>query len=151
MPRQFFFISLRLGPPPKQGKRVDVCFPVKSQVCETFHRIGKSRDGTRRVWVRVEPPHTLTRRPRSYPLPLSIPVNGYNFFPYPSPDRVDGYPRVKIPAFKTRKIGQKIVVKTTHNSCRRVIFHCFAISGVETWSRESDRLDIILGIAKLSV
>ena len=109
------------------------------------------RDGTRRVWVRVEPPHTLTRRPRSYPSPLPIPVNGYNFFPYPSPDRVDGYPRVKIPAFKTRKIGQKIVVKTTHNSCRRVIFHCFAISGVETWSRESDRLDIILGIAKLSV
>jgi hypothetical protein len=59
------------------------------------------RDGTRRVWVRVEPPHTRPRLLQSHPPPVPIPINGYNFFPYPLPDRVNGYPWVKIPMFTT--------------------------------------------------
>jgi hypothetical protein len=66
-----------------------------------------SRDGTRRVWVRVEPPHTRTHLPWSYPLPVPIPANGYKNFPYPSPARVNGYSRVKIPAFTTHQFEQK--------------------------------------------
>ena len=80
------------------------------------------RDGTCRVWVRVEPSHTLTRRSRYYPSLLPIPVKGYNFFPYLLPDRVDGYLRVKILMFRTYQIEQKIVVKTTHNSSTRDLF-----------------------------
>jgi hypothetical protein len=41
------------------------------------------RDGTRRVWVRVEPPHTRPRLLQSHPPPVPIPINGYNFFPHP--------------------------------------------------------------------
>jgi hypothetical protein len=58
----------------------------------------QDRDGNRRVCVRVEPSHTRTRHFHSYPSPIPIPINGYKFFPYSSPGKVNGYPWVKIPA-----------------------------------------------------
>jgi hypothetical protein len=58
--------------------------------------------------VRVEPSHTHTRRLQSYPSPVPILVNGYKFFPYPSPYRVNRYPWVKIPTLTTHQNDQKI-------------------------------------------
>ena len=59
-----------------------------------IHFVYSFRDGTRRVWVRVEPPHT---HPVSFSLTVTCihTVNGYLFFPYPSTGRVNGYPWVK--------------------------------------------------------
>ena len=74
------------------------------------YEVGDLRDGTRRVWVRVEPPHTLTCLIRVFPSPVPIPVSGYKFFPYPSPDRVKGYPWVKIPVFGIHHIKFKIII-----------------------------------------
>lgn len=54
-------------------------------------------------YVRVEPSHTRTRHLQSCPSPVPIPVNGYNFFPYPSPDRVNGYPWIKILTLTTHQ------------------------------------------------
>ena len=62
--------------------------------------------GTHRVWIWVEPPHILTVASN-----LSIPVDGYNVFPYTSPIRINGYPQVKLTKFATRRLEHYIVIK----------------------------------------
>lgn len=67
------------------------------------------RDGTRCVWAWVQPPHILTCLLRAYPSTISIPADGYDFLPYPPPDRINVYPQIKIPTFTTHQLGQHIV------------------------------------------
>jgi hypothetical protein len=95
--RQFQIVQTKAQTPTRIRSFIFLSIPFN----QLPNRLVIFRDGTRRVWAWVEPPHTRTHLPWSYPSPIPIPVNGYKFFPYPSPARVNGYPRVKIPAFTT--------------------------------------------------
>ena len=80
----------------------------------TKEKAVKRRQGGRRrchrVWVWVELPYTLTSHPKPYPSPLPISVDMYNFFPYPSPIRVNGYPRVKLSRFAAHQFEHYTVI-----------------------------------------